>query len=122
MLKIVNEPPIITGTEIPPPLKSALLRALEKSPATRYAKASEFGRALKAVKSTLPLPPETGAILIDRRARKKAAAPPQHPEAPDHAAESGRGVQPGNTARWLLLAAVIAALAIVAIAAYALTR
>ena len=120
MLKIVNEPPIITGTEIPPGLKSALLRALEKSPAMRYAKASEFGRALKAVKSTLPLPPETGAIVVDRRTRQRLAEAAQHTEAPEKTAESGGGVLASNRARWLLLAAVIALLAIVAIAAYAL--
>ena len=74
---------------------------------------------MKAVKSTLPLPPETGAIVIDRIARKKLGEPPPlQPEAPGKAAESRR-VGLSTTARWLLLAALIVALAIVAIAAYA---
>src|SRR5215217_7745271 len=101
MLKIVNEPPIITGSEIPQALKSALMRALEKSPGTRYAKAAELGRALKAVKANLPLPPETGTIVIDRKTLRKAAsrAAGKPAEKIEAAVAGTRRMQ---TATWLL--------------------
>jgi serine/threonine-protein kinase len=67
MLKIVNESaePIV-DTELPPALTAAVARAMEKTPAARFAKASELGRELKSIKADLPLPPEPPTIQIDR--------------------------------------------------------
>jgi len=119
MLKIVNDPPIITGTEIPPALKSALLRALEKSPASRYATAAELGRALKAVKANLPLPPETGTILIDRRLIKRPSAPhPARAASPEGTSSSTEARRMPRATLWWLLAVVLAVLMVLGIAAY----
>jgi serine/threonine protein kinase len=67
MLKIVNDPasPIV-DSEIPPALRTAVAKALEKSPAARYARASDLGRDLKAIKANLKGPPESATVMIDR--------------------------------------------------------
>jgi serine/threonine protein kinase len=123
MLKIVNEPAAITGAEIPPPLRSALLRSLEKSPADRYAKAAEFGRALKAVKATLPLPPETGAILIDRKLINKAAAPRPAGQPKDRVPPARSAMRGAPAVKsWLLPVGVIVALAVLAATVYFFLR
>jgi serine/threonine-protein kinase len=67
MLKIVNESaePIV-DTELPQELTAAVARAMEKTPAARFARAAELGRELKSIKADLPLPPEPPTIQIDR--------------------------------------------------------
>jgi eukaryotic-like serine/threonine-protein kinase len=79
MLKIVNDVPRrIDDGELPAALKTAVARALEKSPAARYARAADFGRDLKTVKAGMPNPRETATVIIDR---SKLNLPPR-PEAP----------------------------------------
>src|SRR5262245_45720494 len=53
MLKIVNDGPRRIDEELPAALKTAVLRALEKSPAARYAHAADLGRDLKTVKASM---------------------------------------------------------------------
>ena len=88
MLKIVNEPPSpLAGGELPAALKAAVARALEKSPAARYARAADFARDLKAVKANIPNPRESATIVIDRTLLnlppKPAAASASRPGAAD---------------------------------------
>jgi serine/threonine protein kinase len=66
MLKIVNDTATpIVDRELPQALTAAVMRAIEKSPDTRYARASELGRDLKAVKADLPMPVDSGTHFID---------------------------------------------------------
>jgi serine/threonine-protein kinase len=67
MMRILNdgaEP--IADDELPPALTSAVLRAMEKSPDARYARAAELGRDLKAVKADLPVAAEPATLFIER--------------------------------------------------------
>ncbi len=91
MLKIVNDPPspLVDG-ELPPALKTAIARALEKSPAARYARAADFGRDLKAVKANLPGPPESATMMIDRTVLKRATDATVAAPSADRFASSGR--------------------------------
>jgi eukaryotic-like serine/threonine-protein kinase len=114
MLKIVNEVPRrIDGGELPAALTAAVARALEKSPAARYARAADFGRDLKAVKAGLPNPRETATVIIDRSKlnlppRPQAPAAPPVPAVPQPAGD-GSGKWPIVIAALVvLLAAVIA--------------
>jgi serine/threonine-protein kinase len=67
MLKIINEcADPIDDAELPSALTSAVLRAMEKAPDARYARASELGRDLKAVRADLPTLPEPGTLLFDQ--------------------------------------------------------
>ena len=80
MLKIVNDVPRrIEDGELPAALKAAVARALEKSPAARYARAADFGRDLKAVKASMPNPRETATVIIDR---SKLNLPPRRRRCP----------------------------------------
>ncbi len=83
MLKIVNdtaEP--IADAQWPRGLASAVRRAMEKSPAARYARASELRRDLKAVKADLPPPTESGTLLIGQTVFHTSPAPPPADSAP----------------------------------------
>ena len=84
MLRIVNDVPRrIESGELPAALKAAVARALEKSPAARYARASDFGRDLKAVKVSLPNPRDTATVVMDRSKLQLPPAPrPRAPAAP----------------------------------------
>jgi len=94
LLKIVNEnaAPIVQA-ELPPALTAAVTRAMEKSPAARYARASELGRDLKAVKSDLPLPLETGTLFIDRTLL--------HIPSSESTVKDGRALKPEPLPAWL---------------------
>jgi hypothetical protein len=114
MVKIVNEVPRrIDGGELPGALTAAVARALEKSPAARYARAADFGRDLKAVKAGIPNPRETATVIIDRSKlnlppRPQAPAAPPVPAVPQPARD-GSGKWPIVIAALVvLLAAVIA--------------
>jgi serine/threonine protein kinase len=82
MLKIVNEAADPIGDpDLPPALTATVMRALEKSPAARYPRASDLGRALKAVRADLPMAPEPPTVLLDRTVLTHTA-PPSPPPAP----------------------------------------
>jgi hypothetical protein len=67
MLKIVNESaPLLDDTAAPSRLASSVARAMDKSPAARYSRASEFGRELKTIKADLPQPDDAATLLLDR--------------------------------------------------------
>jgi hypothetical protein len=67
MMRIVNDAPDpLDDPELPAAVGSAVGRALEKAPAERYARASEFARDLKAIKAGLPLAPEPATMFIER--------------------------------------------------------
>ena len=114
MLKIVNEVPRrIDGGEMPAALTAAVARALEKSPAARYARAEDFGRDLKAVKAGMPNPRETATVIIDRSKlnlppRPQAPAAPPVPAVPQPARDSSGKWPIVIAALVVLLAAVIA--------------
>ncbi len=132
MLKIVNDVPLrIEDAELPAALKAAVARALEKSPAARYARASDFGRDLKAVKATIPNPRETATVLIDRSKlnqllREQAAAPPQiNRPAPAPAPRPIPRTRPAPgpaRERWPVFVVIAVVLAAAAIAWYVLSR
>jgi serine/threonine-protein kinase len=67
MLKILNEraEPIVDA-ELPPALTAVVARAMEKSPAARYARPSDLARDLKTVMADLPVPPDPPTVLIER--------------------------------------------------------
>jgi serine/threonine protein kinase len=69
MQKIVHEraEPIVDA-ELPPALTSAVMRAMEKSPPARYARASELGRELKAIEAGLLVPSGPEAPLTEQTA------------------------------------------------------
>ena len=114
MLKIVNEVPRrIDGGDLPAALTAAVARALEKSPAARYARAADFGRDLKAAKAGMRNPRETATVIIDRSKlnlppRPQTPAAPPVPAVPEPARD-GSGKWPIVIAALVvLLAAVIA--------------
>ena len=114
MLKIVNDVPRqIDDGELPAALKTAVARALEKTPAARYARAADFGRDLKTVKAGMPNPRETATVIIDRskldlppRLRHQPPQPVRQPHLLHNrlAAAAGRS----SAALVVVLAAVIA--------------
>ena len=114
MLKIVNDVPRrIDDSEVPAALQTAVARALEKSPAARYARAADFGRDLKAVKAGMPNPRETATVIIDR-SKLNLAPHPQPPAAPQPKPAVAPAVQPhsGGSGKWpILIAALVVTLA-----------
>ena len=119
MMKIVNGTPrTIESTELPTALRAAVARALEKSPAARFARAADFGRELKAVKASLPNPRETATVVIDRS--KLNLPPASGPRTP--AAPQPRPADPPRTREsWPLFVVVGVVLAVAAIAWYVLS-
>jgi serine/threonine-protein kinase len=114
MMKIVNDPASpMAGSELPPALKAAVARAIEKSPSARYARASDFARDLKAVKANLPIPRDaardTATVMIDRKTlrlpqpehRAESQAPSRSPEPRPPAA------QPVRSRTALMIAAAV---------------
>ena len=82
MLKIVNESaPRIENAEVPSRLAAAVGRALEKTPAARFSRASELGRELKAIKADLPQPADASTLLLDRT-MLQVPAPEREPAPP----------------------------------------
>ena len=129
MLKIVKDVPRrIEEGDLPAALKTAVARALEKSPAARYARASDFGRDLKAVKASIPNPRETATVVIDR---SKLSLPPRKPDpAPAPAPQPRQSAPSARTPRaqgegvgWpvLIAAALAILLAAAAIAWYVMS-
>jgi eukaryotic-like serine/threonine-protein kinase len=120
MLKIVNElPRKIENAELPSALEAAVARALEKSPAARYARASEFGRELKAVKANLPSARETATVAIDRSKLNLPPAPgPRTPAAP----KTRPADPPRRRETWPIFVVAGVVLAVAAIAWYVLSR
>ena len=110
MLKIMNEAARpIADDELPPALKAAVARALEKAPEDRYPHASDFGRALRAVKANLPNPREAPTVLLDRSSVDLAPAipaPPAATESLDTAEPEGSPWRPA-----LLIVALVLAVA-----------
>ncbi len=120
MLKIVNDVPRrIESGELPAALKAAVARALEKSPAARYARASDFGRDLKAVKASLPNPRDTATVVIDRSKLELPPAPrPRAPAAP----QPKPAAPPRRRETWPIVVVVGVVLTVAAIAWYVLSR
>jgi serine/threonine protein kinase len=120
MLKIVNDAPRrIDGNDLPAALKGAVARALEKSPAARYARAADLGRDLKSVKATMPNPRDTATVVIDR---SKLELPPKpSPRAPA-APQPKLAEPPRRRERWPIFVVVSVVVAIAAIAVYVLSR
>ena len=119
MLKIVNEVPRrIDGGEMPAALTAAVARALEKSPAARYARAADFGRDLKAVKAGMPNPRETATVIIDR-SKLNLPPRPQEPSAPPVPAVP----QPArdSSGKWPIVIAALVVLLAAVIAWYVLS-
>jgi len=127
MLKIVNDvPQRIESGELPPALKAAVARALEKSPAARYARAADFGRDLKSVKATMPNPRETATVVIDRSklnlpAKKPTPPPAPQPKPPAPAPPAQQAQAEGVRSPALIVTAVVIVLAAAAIAWYVLS-
>jgi serine/threonine-protein kinase len=134
MLKIVKDAPRrVESSDLPAALEAAVARALQKSPAARYARAADFGRDLKNVKATLPNPRETATVAIDRaeltQALRKQAAATRQPKRPAPAPAAQPESQPASrrapaSARetrpvYLVIAVVLAA---ALVAWYVLTR
>jgi serine/threonine-protein kinase len=99
MLKIVKDAPRrVESSDLPAALEAAVARALQKSPAARYARAADFGRDLKNVKATLPNPRETATVAIDRaeltQALRKQAAATRQPKRPAPASAAQPESQP----------------------------
>ncbi len=87
MLKIVNESaPPLDGVETPSTLAASVARAMDKSPAARYSRASEFGRELRTIKADLPQPSDAATLLIDRTMLQIPVHSPEvgpvHPDGP----------------------------------------
>ena len=82
LLKIVNEsaPPIVSS-DVPPALATAIARAMERSPETRYSRASELARELKTIKSELTAPSDA-TLLLDRTTLPVPVPTPQPQPAP----------------------------------------
>jgi serine/threonine-protein kinase len=114
MMKIVSEPasPMV-GSDLPPALKAAVSRAIEKSPAARYARAADFARDLKMVKANLPVPRDTArdtaTVLIDRKAlRLPQPEPRAAPQAPSRSPDPGSSDgQPVRSRTPLMIAAAV---------------
>ena len=127
MLKIVNDVPRrIESGELPAALKAAVARALEKSPAARYARAADFGRDLKSVKATMPNPRETATVVIDRSKltlppRKPTPPPASQPQPPAPAPLAQQAQVEGVRSPVLIVTAVVIVLAAAAIAWYVLS-